>query len=797
MTRRLWLSLFAVLALACGESLPDSRQAAVHVQVSYDFKAGCIAVLAQDKAAPDKQVREQKEVLDRAPVEAGTRRREANFAVFRKDDWGRTVQITVTAHEQSCAGPEVANQVLETTLNKAGTQTLTVSLTAPDVDDDGYVATSASGTDCEDEFAGSNPGVKAEICDGHDNDCAGGVDNGLTLTDFFRDRDNDGVGAGATVKACSAPPNHVTTSNDCDDDSSARTPGKAEVCDEVDNDCDTTVDEGLPTSTFHPDSDGDGFGASAGGIQRCRAPMGYVAPTPTFDCNDTQAAVKPGAIEVCNQVDDNCVAGIDEGFTTSWYLDGDNDGFGRQNDMVQSCTQPGGRVAGTNGFDCDDTVNTVFPGATETCNNRDDNCVNGNDETFPNRGMACNNDVCTGTFICNTAGTATECNAPAPVPYYSDRDEDTEGSANPADMIKVCAPNVPPGGYVTSQTDCDDRDPYNRSNGTEVCDDRDNNCRAGKDEMNVCAGKGWKALTDVVATAHNWNTVAVGVGGYPVWLAGDSGELAIKISGSTPFIDLEQRCGTNRWRAAWVRPSDGQVFLAGDGGNLATYNGITPACTMASTTNATGGTQSNKHLHGIVGFEAGAVTTVYAVNDDGHVYAWTPGTQPVYKGKRPNPADPFFSIHGVSTSQLFTGGHLGGAPVLFSYDATGSNLVSQTLTGVASANSGHVLGVWAMSSTVAYAVGQKGLVLKWEGANTWSFASPDAAMVTDLTSVVALDDSSVYITDSVGKIRRPTAAGWVEHFTASGELRDIAVVSPQNIWAVGPSGRVVHFPETL
>jgi len=68
----------------------------------------------------------------------------------------------------------------------------------------------------------------------------------------------------------------------------------------------------LSEKTWYKDIDGDGF--SDGVTQTaCTQPVNYLAAPTGADCDDSNAAVYPGAAEPCNSLDDNCDGLIDEG----------------------------------------------------------------------------------------------------------------------------------------------------------------------------------------------------------------------------------------------------------------------------------------------------------------------------------------------------------------------------------------------------------------------------------------------------------------------------------------------------
>jgi hypothetical protein len=247
----------------------------------------------------------------------------------------------------------------------------------------GYVA---EGTDCDDGDAAIHPDA-SELCDGIDNDCDGSLDDAdsdvVDAATWHLDYDGDGYGgAFLTTDACSVPSGHVADSSDCDDTDRTVNPGATERCNGVDDDCDRLVDQDDPDvadmSTWYQDSDGDGHGDPGVSTTACTAASGTVADA--TDCDDSDAAIHPGADEWCNGFDDDCdgVTDTDALDVADWYPDADGDGYGDADGLVWACSAPAGHV-GDSG-DCDDSDAGVSPDATESCSGVDEDCDGSVDE---------------------------------------------------------------------------------------------------------------------------------------------------------------------------------------------------------------------------------------------------------------------------------------------------------------------------------------------------------------------------------------------------------------------------------
>jgi len=241
----------------------------------------------------------------------------------------------------------------------------------------GYAATD---DDCDDGASGVNPGA-AEVCDGIDNNCDGDVDetSSSDAATWYEDSDEDGYGdAGSATVACEAPSGYTSDASDCDDSDNAQYPGADEYCNGEDDNCDGDTDEdsAVDADTWYDDADSDGYGDPAAASISCAAASGAVADG--TDCDDDDAAINPGADEICDEVDNDCDNDIDEDAidASAWYTDADDDGYGDPASVVYECDQPAGTIS--DGSDCDDTDDRANPDGSEIAYDGIDNdCVDG------------------------------------------------------------------------------------------------------------------------------------------------------------------------------------------------------------------------------------------------------------------------------------------------------------------------------------------------------------------------------------------------------------------------------------
>jgi len=144
-----------------------------------------------------------------------------------------------------------------------------------------------------------------------------------------------------------------------------------EVCDGIDNDCNESTDEGC-------DDDGDDWCDDAMGCFVPTEGVLEVCPNGCGDCEDDNATINPGEVEVCNGVDDDCFGGVDDNITTTPTTCG-----------VGACFNEGvlGCVEGMMVDSCA-PLDPISEGDA-TCDGVDDNCNEMADEDFVGTPTSC------------------------------------------------------------------------------------------------------------------------------------------------------------------------------------------------------------------------------------------------------------------------------------------------------------------------------------------------------------------------------------------------------------------------
>ena len=203
-------------------------------------------------------------------------------------------------------------------------------------------------------------------------------------------------------------------------------------------------------ATADVDADGDGY-------------------TSLEDCDDEDPEVFPGALELCNGVDDDCDGYADADDPSvddalEYVPDDDGDGFGAIDGAIErACEDPGeGWAPATRATDCDDGDPAVHPETQEVCNEIDDDCDGEIDE----------------------AGALDSS-------WYLDVDGD--GYGNDEEVIEQCEQ---PSGYVLEGGDCHDGEPTIFPGADELCNGEDDDCDGEVDEDGAIDAPTWYADTD-------------------------------------------------------------------------------------------------------------------------------------------------------------------------------------------------------------------------------------------------------------------------------------------------------------
>jgi hypothetical protein len=365
--------------------------------------------------------------------------------------------------------------------------------------DDGEVCTGdvcdpASG-DCVHELI---PNEDPEICDGIDNDCDGQTDEDLTYVDpdsgepVALGLECVGIGVcGPGAVECAE--GGVTTCSTNPDGSAPE--ASDEVCNELDDDCDGAVDNGLSWLGVPVGEICDGVGACGAGVVEC------VVETLTPTCStNAKGSASEAVDEVCNGLDDDCDGSTDEDLSV---LDSPCrfEGVCNLGNVDVTCL-------GEEGWGCDYGAVPGWQADDEVgrCDGKDNDCDGETDEDYPDKDLPCDgddDDLCEqGTWSCAADGAGYQCwgdvaavevcegeqdedcdgeideqGALGCAPTYRDRDGDGYGPDQSERCL--CAPD--PENDYTAQVggDCDDDPDLGAGlnpGAVEICDGQDNDC---------------------------------------------------------------------------------------------------------------------------------------------------------------------------------------------------------------------------------------------------------------------------------------------------------------------------------
>ncbi len=377
-------------------------------------------------------------------------------------------------------------------------------------DDDDDNDSTPDSADCAPFDAAVNPKA-SEACNGKDDDCDSSTDEGFPDSDGdgtpdCQDGDADGDGLDDADDNCPelANPDQADLDLDqigdaCDPDADGDAiPDAIDNCQGLKNTLQGDIDKDGQGDECDGDDDGDGLSDGTDNCPMVKNPLqedldkdgtgdaceadqdGDGAPD-AADCAPANAAVFPGAKEVCDGVDNDCDLVVDEGFP-----DADIDG-------LKDCLDDDDDNDGDPDLlDCQPANPAVFHGAAESCDGKDNDCDGKIDEALGD--VSCGKGQCFHSVQLCSGGKSQSCN-----PFDGAAEEGCDGLDNDCDglvdedqgstscglgacqhLVKNCQAGKP--------VLCDPLE----GAGSEQCDGLDNDCdgKTDEDQPTLACGKG-------------------------------------------------------------------------------------------------------------------------------------------------------------------------------------------------------------------------------------------------------------------------------------------------------------------
>ena len=366
----------------------------------------------------------------------------------------------------------------------------------PDDDNDGSV----DEVDCAPQDKLVHPG-SIEVCDGKDNNCNNNVDEGFPDLDQDGqadciDDDKDGDAVSNVNDNCPALANPAQADLDgdgvgdaCDKDADGDSiPDSVDNCPGLKNPGQSDIDGDGQGDLCDADKDGDGVADGAdncplvpnagqedldedGVGDACENDQDGDGVADGADCAPKDPQVYPGALELCDGVDNNCNVLIDEG-----NPDSDADGW---KDCVDEDDDNDGDPDDS---DCAPLNSAIHSGGTEICDGVDNDC---NGEIDDDIGLlACGKGQCFHVVDACKDGVTQWCDPywEASLEVCDAQDNDCDGIVDEDQGTTTCGLGV----CLHTASNCDGGKPATcdplKGAQAEVCDGLDNDCNGKVDE---------------------------------------------------------------------------------------------------------------------------------------------------------------------------------------------------------------------------------------------------------------------------------------------------------------------------